>query len=164
MPVDDAGCGRVRREGHRFLSCSPGRNRGRPWAQCPFHMRDLELQVIFERWSGPITAEDLGRHWRSCLADPAAMALRRTVADLRGATPGFTSAERARLINETVLPTLQGRDWVTAIIVDQPVPFGISRQHQVFAESCSADAIFDEPERALEGCSPFHGAPPASPA
>lgn len=111
---------------------------------------DRDLQVIFECWSGVITPEDLGRHWRSYLADPAVMAVRRTVVDLRGSTPRLTGAELSQLINEIVRPTLQGRDWVTAIVVDRPIQFGLSRQYQVFAEFYSTDAIFHERERALE--------------
>ena len=110
---------------------------------------DPKHGVIFEKWSGDIPASDLASYWRSYLADPQVMAIRKTVVDLRDSNPKFTGAELADLINTIVLPVLAGRAWVTAIVVGKPVHVGVSRQYQVFAERYSRDAIFEEPEQAL---------------
>ena len=118
---------------------------------------DPQLGVIFEKWSGDVLASDLASYWRSYLADPEVIAIRKTVVDLRDSNPRFTGAELADLINTIVLPVLAGRGWVTAIVVGKPVHVGVSRQYQVFAERYSRDAIFEEPEQALvwvQGISP----------
>jgi len=118
---------------------------------------DPQLGVIFEKWSGDVLASDLASYWRSYLADPEVIAIRKTVVDLRDSNPRFTGAELADLINTIVLPVLAGREWVTAIVVGKPVHVGVSRQYQVFAERYSRDAIFEEPEQALvwvQGISP----------
>lgn len=110
---------------------------------------DPQQGVIFEKWSGDVLASDLASYWRSYLADPEVIAIRKTVVDLRDSNPRFTGAELADLINTIVLPVLAGREWVTAIVVGKPVHVGVSRQYQVFAERYSRDAIFEEPEQAL---------------
>ena len=118
---------------------------------------DPQQGVIFEKWSGDVQASDLASYWRSYLADPEVIAIRRTVVDLRDSNPRFTGAELAELINTIVLPVLAGRGWVTAIVIGKPVHVGVSRQYQVFAERYSRDAIFEEPEQALvwvQGISP----------
>ena len=118
---------------------------------------DPQQGVIFEKWSGDVLASDLASYWRSYLADPEVIAIRRTVVDLRDSNPRFTGAELAELINTIVLPVLAGREWVTAIVIGRPVHVGLSRQYQVFAERYSRDAIFEEPEQALswvQGLSP----------
>jgi hypothetical protein len=118
---------------------------------------DPQHGVIFEKWSGDVPASDLASYWRSYLADPQVLAIRKTVVDLRDSNPTFTGAELADLINTVVLPVLAGREWVTAIVVGRPVHVGVSRQYQVFAERYSRDAIFEEPEQALawvQGISP----------
>ena len=45
---------------------------------------------------------------------------------------------------------LQGKDWKSALLVEGPRQFGLTRQYQVFAESYSKDAIFHDADSALE--------------
>jgi phage gp36-like protein len=110
---------------------------------------DNALGVIFEVWHGEITASDLRRHWEDYLSDPTVLALRRTLVDLRAATIRFTGNELSNLISYLVIPVLKGQDWLTAILVEQPVQFGVSRQYQVFAERYSTDSIFHDYDEAL---------------
>jgi hypothetical protein len=70
------------------------------------------------------------------------LAIRRTVVDLRESTICFSGWDLQKLINEMVLPVLEGRDWKTALVVREPTQFGVSRQYQVFAEQYSKDSIF----------------------
>ena len=56
----------------------------------------------------------------------------------------FRGSDLAALIKSIVLPVLNGRDWKTAIVVEKPFQFGVSRQHQAFAERYSKDAIFQD--------------------
>jgi len=110
---------------------------------------DAERGLIFESWSGDVSASDLADYWRAYLADPEVMAIRRTVVDLRDSNPTFTGAELSSLIHNIVFDVLGERDWITAIVVAKPLQFGVSRQYQVFAECYSRDAIFEAPEEAL---------------
>jgi hypothetical protein len=110
---------------------------------------DRERGIIFETWTGDITAADLGAYWQRYLADPEVMALRRTLVDLRPCRILFNGQELSDLVSGVVIPILKGRDWKTAIVVEHPTQYGVCRQYQVFAENYSQDSIFHEPEEAL---------------
>lgn len=109
-----------------------------------------QLGIIVETWVGDVSASDLAEYWRNYLANPEVLALRRTLVDLRQAHATFTGRELSDLISTIVDPTLQGRHWKTAIVVDKPVQFGLSRQYHAFAEHYSRDAIFSDPASALQ--------------
>jgi len=110
---------------------------------------DRERKVIFETWLGVTTASELGSYWRRLLADPEALAVRRTLVDLRNADLEFTGVELANMVESIVIPMLGGKSWKSALLIDKPVQFGASRQYQVFAESYSQDAIFHDAEAAM---------------
>jgi hypothetical protein len=103
---------------------------------------DQDTGIIFEVWTGDIGALDLRAYWEHILADPDVMARRRTLVDLRRAHIHFTGQELANLVASVVIPALKGLHWITAIVVDDPVQFGVSRQYQVFADCYSCDSIF----------------------
>jgi len=105
--------------------------------------------VILEVWEGEVTAADLRRHWQVYLADPDVLALRQTLVDLRRADIRFSGVELSDLVSSVAVPILKGRDWRTAIVVERPVQFGVSRQYQVFARCYSSDAIFYDYDDAL---------------
>jgi hypothetical protein len=110
---------------------------------------DHELGVILETWLGEIGASELASYWRRILVDPEVLALRRTLVDLRHGNIGFTGAELASMVKSIVIPMLGGKSWKTALLIEKPVQFGVSRQYQVFAETYSQDAIFHDPETAM---------------
>lgn len=110
---------------------------------------DRQKGLITETWTGDVAAADLSAYWREYLKDPDVLAIRRTLVDLRQCTILFTGAQLSILVRGTVVPVVNGQDWKTAIVVDHPVQFGVSRQYQVFAESFSVDSIFEDPEAAL---------------
>lgn len=105
--------------------------------------------VILEVWRGIVTAEDLRRYWQRLLVDPAALALRRTLVDVRESDIRFTGSQLNDLVMTVAIPMLAGRDWQTAIVVEHAVQFGVSRQYQVFAEQFSKDNIFRDFGEAL---------------
>ena len=109
---------------------------------------DRGQKLITEVWTGEIKAADLAAHWKHYLADPDVLAIRRTIVDLRQAVILFKGSDLDLLVQTIVQPILAGRDWKTAIVVEKPVQFGISRQYQVFAERYSKDAIFRSVEEA----------------
>jgi hypothetical protein len=110
---------------------------------------DAGRDVIFERWSGEVSADVLESYWRDLLSDTAALECRRTVVDLRGSQIAFNGSELRQLVRTVAVPLLDGRAWTTALVVDAPVSFGIARQYQVFADSYSSDAIFDDEDAAV---------------
>lgn len=104
---------------------------------------DRENRVIEEKWTGTIGKDDLADYWKRYLEDPLVLDIRRTIVDLQEAVIIFTGHQMEALITSIVLPALKGRDWKTAIVVDKPHQFGVSRQYQVFAGRYSKDAIFN---------------------
>jgi hypothetical protein len=105
--------------------------------------------LIFETWEGAISAADLRRFLATYLADPKVLALRRTLVDLRLSEIRFTGDELMDIVHTIVAPRLQGAPWKTAILVSQPVQYGVSRQWQVFAQSFSKDSLFYDIDAAL---------------
>src|SRR5262245_27324457 len=89
---------------------------------------DKASGVILETWTGDVTAADLRAYWQGYLADPEVLALRRTLVDLRGANLRFNGQQLSDLVSSVVLPALKGRGWKTAIVVDRPEQYGVSRQ------------------------------------
>jgi hypothetical protein len=109
---------------------------------------DPEKKLITEVWDGEISDKCLAAYWREYLADPAVLAIRRTLVDLRHANILFSGADLDFLIRSIVLPVLKDRDWKTAIVVENSTQFGVSRQYHVFADCYSKDAIFHNLEDA----------------
>lgn len=110
---------------------------------------DRARDFILEVWRGLVTADDLRAHWGAFLENADVMRIRRTLVDMREAELQFTGQELSHLVSDLVIPRLGGLDWKTAILVAQPVQFGVSRQYQVFAESYSADSIFYDVDEAI---------------
>jgi hypothetical protein len=120
------------------------KNRAAPRPYMPItYTIDHHKQLIYETWTGEIQAADLAAYWQGYLSNPEVMAIRRTIVDLRAATIGFSGLDFESLIREIILPILQGRKWISAIVAESPVQYGVSRQYQVFAERFSKDAIFN---------------------
>ena len=110
---------------------------------------DREHRCIHETWTGMITAKDLGDYWRHILADPVVMVIRRTIVDLRQCRILFSGEQLAGLVEDIVLPLLNGKNWRTAIVLGDTNHFEMWRQYHVFAESYSNDSVFSTPEAAL---------------
>ena len=105
------------------------------------HLEDL---IIEETWTGEVNSTELQSYWRSYLADPEVLMIRRTLVDLREAKILFTGRELNLLIQWEVMPKLNGMNWKSALVVNHPVQYGVSRQYQAFAELYSQDSIFTE--------------------
>lgn len=103
---------------------------------------DHQKRLIYETWTGEVTAPGLAAYWTRYLADPEVLEIRRTIVDLRAAVISLRGIDFDDLIKTIVLPVLQDRKWTTAIVVGGTVQFGVSRQYQVFAERYSKDSIF----------------------
>jgi hypothetical protein len=115
----------------------------------PIHYSiNQSLGIIDEHWTGSVAISDLKKYWRQYLDDDQVMKLRRTLVDLRSANIQFKGHELDLLIQSNVVPKLKGLKWTTAIVVSEPVQFGVSRQYSIFAENYSKDSIFYDYEKA----------------
>jgi hypothetical protein len=110
---------------------------------------DQQQGLIFATWKGKITADVLARHWATIFADPDFKSVRRTLADVRGATIAFSGAELAKLVDSVAKPAVGEARWKAAIVVSQTAHFGMSHQFHVFAKMFSEDAVFFDRETAL---------------
>jgi hypothetical protein len=111
---------------------------------------DKRNGIISEVWTGQVSTMDLAAHWKRLLADPDALAIRRTLVDLRNSDIAFSGEQLFDLVRTVVEPTLNGRDWRSALLVGGSVQFGVSRQYQAFAQMYSNDAIFHDEDAALK--------------
>lgn len=110
---------------------------------------DRDNGIVLVTWSGDVTIDELRRHLNAMLADPEALALRRSLSDVRRATLLFTGAELASLVATVLTPTLGNAGWKLALIVAQTAQYGMSRQFHVFAGPSSKSSIFFDRETAL---------------
>jgi hypothetical protein len=111
---------------------------------------DARSNLITEVWSGSVDAQELGAYWADYLADPAVMACRRTIVDLREATIAFSAEELAILVRLLVRPKLAGAKWTTALVVREPSQGGIARQYGLIADMYSEDEVFTDYDAALK--------------
>lgn len=108
--------------------------------------------VIRETWQGDITVAMLRAHWDTMLRDPACLGVARSLADVREATVLFSDAELRAALREVALPLLQGRDWISAIVVHGALQLHMASRYHGLAAMFSQDAVFsqvDEAERWL---------------
>ncbi|HEY5810778.1 MAG TPA: hypothetical protein VIT67_22600 [Povalibacter sp.] len=118
--------------------------------------------IILEVWTGEVSATDLAAYWKQLLTDPEALAIRRTLVDLRDAHILFSGEELYDLIRTVVEPMLNGTLWHTALLVADAHQFGVSRQYQSYATVYSSDAIFYDKDAALKWLLQFCPKSPAA--
>jgi hypothetical protein len=104
--------------------------------------------LISEVWLGDVSIVDLRDHWGRLLQDERALALRRTLVDMRGATVLFSDHELGVAVRDVAKPMLNGKNWLTAIVVRTPKQFHISSRYQGLAVAYSRDVIFSDVEEA----------------
>ena len=104
--------------------------------------------VVTAVWSGDISSADLREHLGTLLHDENAMALRKSLSDLRGATFLFSEQELHLAVREVVAPLLKGKHWISAIVVRTPTQFQMGSRYQGFASAYSSDAIFSNVDEA----------------
>lgn len=110
---------------------------------------DQENQVVRTTWTGEVTADDLVSHWEELFADPQALALGRSVVDLRDAELKITGAELDQLLSTVAPRLLQGRRWKTAVLANKPAQYGSGRQFEVLSEAVSRSATFHDYDEAV---------------
>ena len=108
--------------------------------------------IILETWCGDITIATLRAHLDTMLRDAACLRLAKSLADVRQATVLFTDQDLRTALRDVALPLLQGRDWISAIVVQGPLQLHMASRYHALAAMFSQDAVFcqvDEAERWL---------------
>jgi hypothetical protein len=106
-------------------------------------------RLIYVTFDGPVTGAELFEHWQAFMSDPPVLDIRRSIADLRGATLEFGYEELRTLIAEVLAPHLSEAPFRTAVVVASPTTFGVSRQYQALMSTLSDDSIFTDYDEAL---------------
>lgn len=110
---------------------------------------DPGLDLVLEEWSGDITRDALAAHWSGLMQDMTALRCRRTLVDFSAATIHLHGQDLVELIDNVLLPALQGRRWITAIVAASAVQYGFGRQYLAFGARFSNTRIFREVDEAL---------------
>lgn len=110
---------------------------------------DKALGVVFEKWSGTITAKELGPYWRGLVADPEVLACDKVLVDVRDVVPGFSGEEVRKLVVAILEAPLKERSFKIAVLVSKPVQYGVARQFQVYSSLLSESEVFRDEAEAL---------------
>ncbi len=109
---------------------------------------DHERRLLVATWRGRITAPELAEHWARLFTEEA-LALGRSLVDLRGADLAFTGMELSEVLRTVGAPQLAGRGWAAALLVATPTQYGQARQFEAYAEEVSRTQIFHDEAGAL---------------
>ena len=85
---------------------------------------------ILVTWSGDISLEDVRNYWSKIAQDEGALAIGKTISDLRNATLLFSSEEFRAAVQRFLLPLLQNRSWISAIVVSHPMQLHVASRYQ----------------------------------
>ncbi|HWQ10752.1 MAG TPA: hypothetical protein VN436_16640, partial [Holophaga sp.] len=88
-------------------------------------------------------------HWKAKLADPRVMRCKRTLVDVRESRFTFTGAEIQRLVESILEPELEGAGLRSAMIVEEPVQYGVANQFCAFFSRIGDVEIFQDEADAL---------------
>lgn len=115
------------------------------------HYVDIERSVLFEKWSGQITAEDVAAQWIWYANSEDAQACRRCFADIRAAELLFSGPELRAMVQQHLAGVEAEKETKNAILIaeSEPIQMGVSRQFMAFAGSVDKDAIFTDEVEAL---------------
>ena len=114
------------------------------------YRHDPSLDVVLEEWCGPVSAEEVGRHWAERVADAPTLACSRILADLRTCQVRFTGDELRRMVKASLQPSKRNEPLRIAIVAANPLQYGVSRQFQAFHDEVIESAVFTDPAEALE--------------
>jgi hypothetical protein len=112
------------------------------------YYNDIDRRIVFEAWSGEIHASDMREHFTRLLQDPVSISIRRSIGDARQAVPHVTAEDVEQIIEEVVLPGLNGRSWVSAAVVATSLHLRLARRYQV-AQNLNEVAVFSDFDAAL---------------
>jgi hypothetical protein len=112
---------------------------------------ELSKDIVYVRWVGRITANDMIEFFTTFYADPDTAKCSLNLVDVREADVAFSTEEFEEIINEIVIPqTDRYPNLKVAILVSTPLQYGVSRQYQFFSDTFGKDAIFTDEQSALQ--------------
>jgi hypothetical protein len=100
------------------------------------------LGIVFADWRGTVTAKDIAGYWTELASDQAALACGRSITDISSCDMQFTGEELRLLAKEILEPAIRGRNWKTAVIIKNPVHYGVTRQHEMLSEGFMNTNVF----------------------
>ena len=110
---------------------------------------DPDSGVIFRRFTGDITYQDLEQHWRVLLADPDLPDPLTIIADMRECRLQVHGDEISSLVIDVIEPRLGRRRWFSAVVVAAPVQYGITKQFIAYSHGCGVTDVFYDMEEAV---------------
>jgi hypothetical protein len=111
---------------------------------------DTTQGILFEYWRGPITISEVAAYWTALAAGEEVKTSIGSIADVRDCEPKFTGEEFRVLARQILIAVHQGAKRKVAVIVSDPVQYGMSRQHQLFSESFMNVEVFYSEVMALK--------------
>jgi hypothetical protein len=105
---------------------------------------DAEAGVILERWTGVVTSADVEAYWTKLVSDPRVLACTASLANISECTLQLSGGDVQRLAMKILAPVFQGRKMKSAVVVDDPVQYGVARQYRAYASSFTESAIFTD--------------------
>ena len=109
---------------------------------------DETAGLVREQWKGVISMEAMVVHWKQKLADPQVMRCRRTLVDVRESRFLFKGTELQRLVESILEPRLAGAGLRSAMLVKEPVQYGVANQFCAFFSRIGAVEIFQDEDEA----------------
>jgi hypothetical protein len=103
---------------------------------------DSSQGVIIEKWYGSVDVEDVAALWKLKLADKNVLACRGTLADLRDCQLQFSGDELRCKIRTILFPSVGARKIKTAILVSEPLQYGVARQFLAYSDEIGDGQVF----------------------
>lgn len=110
---------------------------------------DNKQGLVFKRFHGQVDIKQLRDHWRELMADADAMEFAAWVTDIREATVRFNGAELELLVRTVIEPRLKDVRWLSAVVANPGVQYGVTNQFSVYASGHAVVATFLDRDEAL---------------
>ena len=109
-----------------------------------------ERGIVYRKFTGKITLADLGRHRRELLADPGIPETFALAADLRECEMAVSADELRGLVRTVIEPHMEGRRWVSALVVAEGAQRDLTDQFVEHSRECGVTEVFADPDAAVE--------------
>ena len=110
---------------------------------------DSETGIVHHGFTGEIALADLERHWRRLLADPELPEPLFMFADMRDCHVLLDGNETHYLAHEVIEPLLNGRRWVSSVVVGSTCDYGVTKQFIAYSGQFGETEVFMELHEAV---------------
>lgn len=110
---------------------------------------DTSLGIMFAKWSGTITANDLREHWKMLIADSDAMSCNGSISNIGDCCIKFNGTDLNTLTRNILKPAFNGKTWKVAVVVQESYQHGTSRQFASYVTEFANVEIFQDTASAL---------------